>query len=78
MHFAGVSWFSAWQWMRMWQIYLLITIFIGIGTTVWFFVGGIIDVRQLFIDLAKDDRNMADDGSVVDGRNAGESESPKE
>lgn len=71
-HFSGMAWFDSYKWLKMWQIYLMVTIFIGVGTTVWFFVGGIIDVRKLFRDLDKDDRNMADDGTVANGRNAGE------
>ena len=59
-------------WLQLWQIYLMLSFFIGVGTTVWFFVGGIVDIRRLFRTLATIRRNPEDNGQVVDGRNAGE------
>ena len=52
-----------------WSSYFLInSVIIGgvIGTvsTVWFMVGGIIDIRQLFKDLAARVDNPLDDGRV--------------
>ena len=41
--------------------------------TTWFLIGGIFDVIDLFKSLRSVNRNRADDGSVVDGQNAGES-----
>ena len=45
---------------------------LGIGTTIWFLWGGIADTFELFRTLSTMKRDMADDGRVVDGRNAGE------
>ena len=59
-------------WLRLWQFYVMLGFILGIGTTVWFTVGGIVDIRKLFKTLASDVRNHEDDGRVVDGKNAGE------
>ena len=45
---------------------------LGIGTTIWFLIGGAADVVKLFRALRTRKRNDADDGRVVNGRNAGE------
>jgi Na+/proline symporter len=45
-------------------ISLVITTTIGIFTTVWFMIGGIIDLRRLFKDLAAREDNPLDDGWV--------------
>ena len=46
--------------------HLIIPLPIAIITTVWFFVGGVIDLRRLFIDLAKRKEDYLDNG-MVDG-----------
>ena len=56
---------------KMWGQYFYIThlivpLPIAVVTTVWFFVGGVIDLRRLFIDLAKRKENYLDNG-MVDG-----------
>ena len=45
---------------------------IGMLATVWFMIGGGFDVAALFRTMLKAKRNDADDGMVIDGRNAGE------
>lgn len=60
------------QWLALWHVKIYITLILGIACTVWFMVGGIIDVKRLFSALKKSARNDADDGTVVDGGNAGE------
>ena len=54
---------------KMWGHYfyithLIIPLPIAVITTVWFFVGGVIDLRRLFIDLAKRKENYLDNGMV--------------
>ena len=46
--------------------------FLGIGTTIWFLIAGFRDIFRLFKTLASDERNHADNGQVIDGKNAGE------
>ena len=64
-----------WQplhWLRLWRGYVMLGFGLGIGTTIWFLIGGSADVVKLFRALRTRKRNDADDGRVVDGRNAGE------
>lgn len=60
------------HWLVMWKLFVMIGFFIGAGTTLWFLLGGIRDVFRLFKALSSQQRNMEDDGRVVDGKNAGE------
>ncbi|MBR2344848.1 MAG: sodium:solute symporter [Lentisphaeria bacterium] len=62
-------------WLRLWHFKIYLTLILGVGCTIWFLIGGIIDVVGLFKALANSIQNDADDGSVVDGGNAGESAS---
>ena len=60
--------FSRWR-PAQWSIYYLITLIIvpsviGIISTVWFSVGGFIDLRKMFHDLAARKRDFSDDGRV--------------
>ena len=55
--------------LNMWSIYFYITMLcvpvtIGIISTFWFLIGGIVDIRRLFIDLAARADNPLDDGRV--------------
>ena len=54
---------------RGWSIYYLITMLIvpfvvGLISSVWFFIGGVIDMRHLFRDLEARKRDFSDDGRV--------------
>ena len=53
-------------WITFWWVKVIITVVIGVGTTVWFFIGGIYDIRALFHTLATVKRDDRDDGRVVD------------
>ena len=68
--FGGVS---VAQWMSLWHIKIYITLILAFITTVWFLIGGLVDVTRLFKALSILKRNDSDDGSVVDGQNAGDS-----
>ena len=59
-------------WLTLWHAKIYITLVLGFCVTVWFIIGGIVDVVGLFKALASIKRDAADDGSVVDGQNAGE------
>lgn len=59
-------------WLTLWHVKIYITLILGFCVTVWFIIGGIIDVVALFKALTSIKRDAADDGSVVDGQNAGE------
>ena len=43
---------------------LAIPFVVGIITSVWFFIGGVIDLRRLFRDLEARKRDFSDDGRV--------------
>ncbi len=69
--FVGVvAWnlFDPWT-IRGWGVNffitaLLVPCIVGVVSTVWFFTGGILDLRRLFRDLAKRPRNPLDNGRV--------------
>lgn len=74
--FMTIGHFSqAWEpihWLKMWRFYVMLGFYLGIGTTIWFLVCGLLDVRKLFRSLGKAERNYEDDGRVVNGKNTGE------
>jgi SSS family solute:Na+ symporter len=53
-------------WMRFWWWNTFITAALGIGVIIWFFVGGILDIRNLFHILRTLKRDPNDDGTVPD------------
>ncbi|RRJ95705.1 sodium:panthothenate symporter [Opitutaceae bacterium TAV4] len=57
-------WPAHWWSTYFYITHLLIGIFIGLVSTVWFFTGGLIDMRRLFKDLAKRVDNPLDNGRV--------------
>ena len=59
---------SPWR-PRQWSVYYLITLIIvptivGLISTFWFSIGGIIDLKRMFHDLAARKRDFTDDGRV--------------
>ncbi len=86
--FLGVviwNWISPWP-ASWWSWYFFITvivvgIIVGSVSTVWFMIGGIVDIRRLFRDLALRKDNPLDDGwveghvSLVDIATLGDDES---
>lgn len=69
--FIGViiwNWISPWP-AEWWSMYFFITVIVvgivvGVVSTIWFMIGGIVDMRRLFRDLAARVDNPLDDGWV--------------
>jgi SSS family solute:Na+ symporter len=59
-------------WMTFWRYYLWLTLALSILTTVWFTVGGLIDLKKMFGLLNTMKRNELDDGTVIGHHNAAE------
>ena len=57
------------SWMLFWKYYIWIMLSISVVTTIWFTIGGIIDIRHMYGLLKKIKRNDLDDGTVVDHHN---------
>ncbi len=57
-----VKWWSKYFYI----VYLIVPGIIGIISTIWFSVGGTLDILQLFKDLAARKRNSADNGQVFE------------
>jgi solute:Na+ symporter, SSS family len=51
-------------WIKFWHFYIVMQFVIGIPATIWFTVGGIVDIRDLFRRLATAVRDDKDDGRV--------------
>lgn len=58
-------WPDEWWSHYFFFLYILVAIVIGLITTVWFMIGGVIDARRLFRDLKDRVDNPLDDGRVV-------------
>lgn len=59
-------------WLSLWHVKIYVTLILAVTCTIWFLCGGIVDMTYMFKALRSKERNKADDGSVVDGHNAGE------
>ena len=53
------------QWLDLWHFKIYVTLILGVGCTIWFLIGGIYDVVNLFRALANSKADDSDDGSVV-------------
>ncbi|MCC6683039.1 MAG: sodium:solute symporter [Phycisphaeraceae bacterium] len=53
-----------------WIMNILLALAVGLVTSVWFTIGGVIDLRKMFHRLATMERNVLDDGRVVGHVNA--------
>jgi hypothetical protein len=60
------SWAAFWLWKTV-LIFVL-----GVVAIVWFFIGGVRDLRDLFRTLETAKRNPLDDGTVVGHHNLGD------
>lgn len=66
-----VSRFSPEGWADyFWFMNIYLALAVGTVTSVWFTIGGIVDLRKMFERLAALPRNRADDGRVVGHQNA--------
>jgi len=55
-----------------WWINVTITVIVGVGTTIWFFFGGLHDIKDLYNTLRTLKRDHRDVGMVVDGHDLSE------
>jgi SSS family solute:Na+ symporter len=55
-----ISW-----WAHFWHLYLMSLFVLGIPITVWFTIGGVLDIKMLFRILSNPERDATDDGRVV-------------
>ena len=56
------EWWATWFFIQN----IVVTAIVGAITTVWFTIGGTVDLRRLFKRLAAKEANIHDDGRVVD------------
>ena len=54
------------SWMLFWRYYIYISVVVGTFVTIWFILGGIRDLKDMFRVLKTVKRNELDDGRVVD------------
>ncbi len=62
-------------WSRLWQVSIYSQYGLLVVVSIWFLVGGVRDVKSLFLDLAKAKHNDLDDGTVIDHQNLDEKSS---
>jgi SSS family solute:Na+ symporter len=60
-------------WALFWRWKLVFIFVLGVIVTVWFLIGGLRDLRDLFRRLETTERDSLDDGTVVGRHNPGES-----
>jgi len=53
------------SWLKFWHLYVWISFILGIIMVVWFTIGGLRDLRNLFRDLRTRERDPMDDGTVI-------------
>jgi SSS family solute:Na+ symporter len=51
-------------WGKFWHFYVWLSVVLGVVTTIWFTIGGLVDLKGLFRRLSAMDRDESDDGSV--------------
>lgn len=66
--------FSIAAWTRFWGVWVAIAVVAAVFTTVWFFIGGLLDLRDLFQTLATLKRDDRDDGRVRERYDSDEEE----
>ncbi len=59
-------------WATFWWIYIALTVVVGVGTTIWFFLGGLYDIKELYNTLRTLKRDHRDMGMVVHGHDLSE------
>ncbi len=66
--------FSESFWFKVWAVYIWNVLITGMIVTVWFLIGGSMDLKDLFKKLSMKKRDDLDDGMVVGGQNLDEKE----
>ena len=59
-------------WLTFWHVFIWLYFILTIVIIVWFAIGGLRDLRDMFKKLATAKCDMHDDGSVIDHHNVGE------
>lgn len=57
--------FTMQWWAHFWHLYLMSMFVLGFPITVWFTIGGVLDIKLLFKVLSNPERDAADDGRVI-------------
>ena len=52
-------------WPKFWRLWVFLQVGVGIPITIWFTIGGAMDIRRVFQRLATVQRDAADDGWVI-------------
>ncbi|MFH1614097.1 MAG: sodium:solute symporter [Planctomycetota bacterium] len=52
-------------WAKFWHFYVILGFVLGIGTLVWFTIGGIRDMKDMYRILGSAQRDYSDDGTVT-------------
>jgi hypothetical protein len=58
--------FTVDTWIPFWRFYVLLAVVLGVVSTVWFSIGGCVDLVDLLKRLKTVSRSSMDDGSVLD------------
>ncbi len=61
-------------WATFWYIWLIVSIFGVVILTIWYSIGGLKNLKDMFRRLSTMERNDLDDGTVVDHRNLDEAD----
>ena len=66
---AGMIYAFTWnpgdqQWLNFWYIYLICLTVLTVFTTIWFTIGGIIDLKDFFHAIKTTERDHSDDGFI--------------
>ncbi len=64
-------------WTKFWKFKVWLACFVSIITAIWFTIGGVMDVREMFKTLATVKRNALDSGIVAGNKNLDECETDK-
>jgi len=59
-------------WAVFWKWNIILTVILGTGTTIWFFFGGLHDIKDLYSTLRTLKRDHRDIGMVVEGHDLSE------
>jgi SSS family solute:Na+ symporter len=76
---VGTIWYFTWgisldQWTVVWKWYLIIMITAGSATTIWFAIGGIVDLRSMLHTLKNKRHDSGDIGMVTHSENDSDSQ----